>query len=97
MKKFISDFIKRISSRKFLLALSACLVFYANKQWTELATAVVGYLAAEGFADTAERYQAQKTKATQNVLKATELELGMFPDAGTDRGDITPGNPEVAQ
>jgi len=40
----MKDFLKSLLSRKFLLALSAALVFVANKQYDQVVIVVLGYL-----------------------------------------------------
>ena len=45
------EFIIRLTSRKFLLAVGAVITFVANKQFTEAAAIVGAYLASEGYID----------------------------------------------
>lgn len=47
----MKDFIARLGSRKFLLALAAFATFQANKQHTEAVGVVVAYLLAEAGLD----------------------------------------------
>lgn len=88
----MKDFIKRLSSRKFLLAVAACLTFYANKQYTEMAATAVAYIAAEGGADTVARFQAERTKQAQAFSTADPDAAAGFPSTTTDRGTLVPGS-----
>lgn len=49
------DFIARLSSRKFLLAVAAFLTAVANDEWGVGLGAVLGYLGVEGAADVMDR------------------------------------------
>lgn len=98
MKTFISNLIRRMTSRKFLLTVSGALVLVANEQWPELAALVLGYIGVEGLGDATERFQAQKVRQAETNLEDTKIQFGVLgadPNA-VDRGDIVPGN-EVIQ
>lgn len=45
--------VEKFASRKFILAVSAAVACFVNRQYTEAAGVVVAYLAAEGFVDIA--------------------------------------------
>lgn len=98
MKTFLANLIRRMTSRKFLLTVSAALVLVANQQWPELAALILGYISVEGLGDATERFQAQKVKQAETNLEDTKIQFGVLgadPNA-VDRGDIVPGN-EVIQ
>lgn len=57
MKKFLSDLLKRVSSRKFLLAFSGAITLALNQQWTEFVGVITAYLIAEGAGDAVERFK----------------------------------------
>lgn len=46
-----TDLYERLTSRKFLLTLAALITLAANRQWTQLVAALVGYLGVEGTSD----------------------------------------------
>ena len=52
----MKDFIKRLSSRKFLLAVAAFATAAANGEWGVALGAVLGYLGVEGAADVMDRH-----------------------------------------
>lgn len=56
----MSDVLKRLTSRKFLLALSAFIAALAGNDLGLAVTVVVGYLAAEGTADAVTAYKGVK-------------------------------------
>lgn len=90
----MKNFLVRLTSRKFLLAVASFCTFMANKQYTEAMGVVVAYVAAEGFSDTAQRYQAEKTKQAEKVLEDTKIQFGELGGAagGVDRGSLVPGS-----
>ena len=47
----MAEFIQRLSSRKFLLALSAFAGFLATGEYDQAVVVVLGYLGVEGYAD----------------------------------------------
>lgn len=94
MKKFLAEFIKRLTSRKFLLTVAACITFYLNKQYTELAITVAGYLGVEGLGDAAERYATPKATAAADDLQNTKIQLlgaDALPDTGVDKTQFVAG------
>lgn len=90
----MKDFIKRLTSRKFLLTVAAALTLYANKQYTELAAVVLGYIGVEGYGDAQARVATEKTaqvKAGFDSFHQTGDPDDIVDGAdGTDRV-ITPG------
>lgn len=94
MLKFLGNLVKRLTSRKFLLALSAGALLAANQQWTELVAVAVAYVTAEGAGDAVERYAHEKTKTAEMALEDTKTQLGIL-DPGdamaVDRGNIQSG------
>jgi hypothetical protein len=47
----MSDFLNRLTSRKFLLAVAAFLTAVANNEWNAAIAVVVAYIAGEGYVD----------------------------------------------
>ncbi len=47
----MKNFIAKLGSRKFLLAVGAVITMVANKQYTEAAAVAAAYMAAEGYID----------------------------------------------
>lgn len=47
----MGEFFQRLSSRKFLLALSAFAGFLATREYDQAVVVVLGYLGVEGYAD----------------------------------------------
>lgn len=95
MKKFLADLIQRLTSRKFLLAVSAAALLAANKQWNELVGVVIAYIGAEGIGDAAQRFSEPKAQAAQANLDETKLQIlgaEALPDTGVDRSTLVPGN-----
>lgn len=86
----MKDFLKRLTSRKFLLALAASLTFYANGQYTELAATVIAYLGAEGYID-GKREKAQTNAAPQSLGTPTTYTPSEPDDDGVDRSAIVAG------
>lgn len=82
----MKDFIKRLTSRKFLLTVAAAVNFYANKQYTEMALVVLAYLGVEGGSDIVATYAQNKYVAPTKQLLASDLGI----DDDDDR-TITPG------
>lgn len=98
MKKFLADFIKRLTSRKFLLTLGTALILVANQQWTELVILVSGYVGVEGLGDATQRFAAEKTKQTENVLKDTLVQYDAIGDpSDVNRDVLVPGSEIPAQ
>lgn len=88
----MKDFIKRFTSRKFLLTVAACLTFYANKQYTELAATLVTYLFAEGSADAVRSYTTGKyVDPVQKQADIVKQITADDPDEAVDRSQIVPG------
>ncbi len=65
----MGDFVNRLKSRKFLLALFACIgafltevlgINISPEAWQTIVTLILGYIAAEGAADAVERYKKKK-------------------------------------
>lgn len=55
----MSDLLNRLTSRKFLLTLAACIYYIAIGDTETVKFLVGGYLAAEGLIDTAEKYRGE--------------------------------------
>lgn len=51
----MADFIQRLTSRKFLLAVSAFAGFLATKEYDQAVVVVLGYLGVQGYADAKSR------------------------------------------
>ena len=94
MQSFLANFIKRLTSRKFLLTLGTGLTLYANGQYNELAALVAAYLFVEGAGDAAERYSKPKAAGAEAELQATKLQIlgaDALPDTGVDKNLFVPG------
>lgn len=89
----MKDFIKRLSSRKFLLTVAAALTFYANKQYTELAVTVITYLAAEGGSDIVGSYANNKYAIPAKVDQQTQLISSGDLELDHEPKVIVPGQP----
>jgi len=82
----MKDLLKRLISRKFLLALAGILVFIANQQWTELTVVILGYLGSEGAADAVARYSTTKfVEAPVATTKAVNSFFNEDPDDDVDK------------
>ena len=81
----MKELLKRLTSRKFLLAVAAALVFYANGQWAELVAVILGYLGVEGGADIAGRFA--QIKYVAPVQKQAELADSFFKQEDDDDVD----------
>lgn len=88
----MKNLIKRFTSRKFLLALAACLTFYANAQYTELAATVIAYLGSEGAADAVQRFASQKYVAPQATQNEYIKDFLKDDDDDVDKNSIVPGS-----
>lgn len=91
MKKFLANLIQRLTSRKFLLTVGTALILIANQQYNELVLLITAYIGAEGIGDAAQRYQAEKTKQSENILQDTKLQFGELASPEVDRGNIVTG------
>lgn len=92
----MKDFLKRLSSRKFLLALAASITFYANKQYTELAATIITYLAAEGSSDVVGAYASNKYAIPAKIEQKTQLIASgdmEFDNEDSKPKVIVPGQP----
>lgn len=58
----MKDFLKRLTSRKFLAMVASVYLLYVNGQFNEMVAVVVAYLASEGAGDVVQRYQSEKAK-----------------------------------
>lgn len=92
MKKFLADLIKRLTSRKFLLAVGGSLTLIANQQWQELTLLIGAYIAAEGGADVVERY---RSVPSVDLSKIDTKQLSDIYNEAVDTGAIEPGSAEA--
>lgn len=90
---YTKDFLKRLTSRKFLLALGTALTAYANGDYTAALAAIGLYIGVEGLADIVGafakfKYQvpAQIDQQTQ-LINSGDLEIDKTPKV------IVPGQP----
>jgi hypothetical protein len=102
MLKFITEFLKRLSSRKFLITIGSMALVVTFPEAAEyIVTLSVGFVAAEGVGDAAERYKRQAVKAEEVKLEDTKLTFGELGDYTGDRpagpGPIVPGDPTTVQ
>ena len=95
--KDVAKFLARFTSRKFLLVLAVLGLVATStlspEELDKVVAVVIAFIGAEGLADTAQRFQAEKTKQTENVLKDTAIQFNALDDpSGVDRGTIVSGN-----
>lgn len=64
----MKQFLKRLTSRKFLLAVAACLVFYANKEYTQLLATILTYIGVEGAIDVTQARNKPQAPITAGVV-----------------------------
>jgi hypothetical protein len=94
MQKFLIDFIKRLSSRKFLITIGGIMaVISFPERAGEIVTLTVTFVAAEGVGDAAERYNAPKVVAADKELEATRIQVfgSDAVDTGVDKTEFVPG------
>lgn len=85
----MKDFFKRLTSRKFLLTVAACLTLAANKQYTEIIYVVIAYVLAEMGVDIA---RAKSTEATVTTGQPANIFTPVDDDTiEPDKSVITPG------
>lgn len=89
----MKDFIKRLSSRKFLLTVAAGITFYANQQYAELAATIITYLFAEGSSDVVASYAQNKYAIPAKVEQQTQLINSGDLELDTTPKVIVPGQP----
>jgi hypothetical protein len=87
----MKDFVSRLSSRKFLLAVASLITLYANKQWHMFAVTAAGYMAAEGAPDIVSRYSQGKVDLAKVSKEAQQLLSDLSRDEDVDKGVITSG------
>lgn len=89
----MKDFVKRLTSRKFLLAVGTALTAYANGDYKAAAAAIGLYIGVEGLADIvgvfAKYKYAEPAKVDQQtqLIQSGDLELDKEPKV------IVPGQP----
>ncbi len=92
MKKFLVDFITRLTSRKFLLTLSAGILLVAEQKYDQLILLISAYLAVEGGGDAAARYGAAKAKVEEIKLEDTKVKFEALEDPDLiDKTTLLPG------
>lgn len=95
MKKFLLELLQRFTSRKFLITIGGIvLAIQVPEQSSEIITLSLGFIAAEGAADTTQRYQVEKTKQIQAAVPAMSDDVsftGMGNAPAIDRGSVVPG------
>lgn len=96
MQKFIADFIKRLSSRKFLITIGGIVAVVSFPENAgEIVTLCVTFIGAEGLGDAAERYSMPKVAAANADLENTKIQLlgtDALPDTGVDKNELVPGS-----
>jgi hypothetical protein len=85
----MKDFIKRLSSRKFLLAVAAMITAAANQQWHVFAATAFAYLGSEGLGDAVGRFS--DAKYAQIAKDAQQLLSDLGGEDDVDKGVITSG------
>lgn len=95
MQKFIIELLQRFSSRKFIITIGGIVLsIKIPEQAGEIVTLCLGFIAAEGAADTTQRYQAEKTKQIQAAIPAMQDDVSfntMGNAPAVDRGSVVPG------
>lgn len=69
----MKDFLARLSSRKFLLAVAAALTFYVNRQYLELAITIATYLGVQGTSDVVQAYAKNRYIIPAKLEQQTQL------------------------
>lgn len=86
------DFIKRLSSRKFLITVGGLAAVTAFPEHTQaIVMLVLGYDGAEGFADIVERYQNGGVSKKKLEMQQARVEQGYSDDDGATADKIVPG------
>lgn len=88
--KLIKDFLTRLTSRKFLIAVGTMATLAANKQWTEFTAAGITYVIAEGGTDAARAYKEAK-QAINTLPDFAPMTDLMDEDREVDKSVITSG------
>ena len=94
----IKELILRYTSRKFLIVIAGIVLIAAagltDDQIKAVLALIVPYLAAEGAADTAERWAAPKAEAAKASLQETQISLlGDVPGSNAvDRSTLVAGS-----
>jgi hypothetical protein len=87
----MKDFIKRFTSRKFLVTVSAMLAAAADNQWHVFIIAALGYLGSEGLGDAVGRYSDAKYQRVLKDARMLAADLTAPDDDEVDKTVITPG------
>lgn len=89
------NFIKRLSSRKFLLALAGFLSVLFGSLSPDQQTAIVGlistFIGAEGFGDAVQRYQAGKTAQAKVFSTPGQEDFDLSSGGEPDKSRLTAG------
>lgn len=96
MQKFLADFIKRLSSRKFLVAVGGALTAYGNGQDKAAVGIIAAYLGVQGIVDAVTAWGEAKTQQHKLTLSTinggSEIVPGGFGDDDPAGRVINPGN-----
>lgn len=90
--EFTKDFIKRLTSRKFLLAVGTALTAYANGDYMAAAAAIGLYIGVEGLADIVGAFAKFKYQVPAKIEQQTQLIQSGDLDDDTKKV-IVPGLP----
>lgn len=89
------EIVSRLSSRKFILVVAPIVTAAAGlltaDQLELITPLILAFLAAEGAADTAERWQSEKTKQSQIDLTQSRIISGDYDDP-IDRSEVVAGD-----
>lgn len=77
--------IDRLTSRKFVLTVLACLTFAVNGEWGLIAATVSAFIAAEGAGDVVQRYN--ESKASTSSQPSVEDLATLLNDNDEDEPD----------
>lgn len=92
----MKDFINRLSSRKFLLAVATMATLAANKQWPEFTAAALTYVLAEGGTDAARAYKDAKQAIAGVSSALDQVSIDTFnDDLAVDKTRVVAGSDEV--
>lgn len=96
-KKFVADFIARLTSRKFMIAIGGIALIATGMlntdQINQVVALIIAFITAEGVGDAADRFTANKATAAKAQLEETALQFSDLGTAGAvDRSTVVAGS-----
>jgi hypothetical protein len=85
---YLTNLIKRLTSRKFLLTVAGGLTLAANGQWTELVALISVYIGTEGAGDVVDRFKTPEVTKAELKKEVTLIENGYQPSTGERRSIV---------